>query len=167
MRGSGDDIKTYFYRLRNAPGSEVRNAFGRRIEGPLVEALGGRAGKKYRLGLRVIGMGDLDAVDIANEVHRCILQSEGGLSSEHDLLYRRPLPSSDTLEGLYIDDHFVVHKCRTDDLEADAGPDRDLRRQPPCLMEGMVAAIRGEGVRFRRCSLEASTGSAEFPRLGH
>ena len=34
VRGSGDDLRTYFYRLKAPPGAEIRNCFGRRIMVP-------------------------------------------------------------------------------------------------------------------------------------
>jgi hypothetical protein len=36
VRGSGDDLRTYFYRLRCAPGGHLRNCFGRQVPGDSV-----------------------------------------------------------------------------------------------------------------------------------
>ena len=77
VRASGDDLRTYFYRLRNAPGSEVRNCFGRRVRGEEVTRWGGVAGEYYRLGLRAVGMGDRNAVDVAHATHWEVLKKGG------------------------------------------------------------------------------------------
>ena len=41
LRGSGDDLRTYFYVLRNTPGAWRRNCLGRCITGDEARALGG------------------------------------------------------------------------------------------------------------------------------
>ena len=38
VRGSDDDLRTFFYALENAPDAVVRNAFGRLFDGRGVEA---------------------------------------------------------------------------------------------------------------------------------
>ncbi len=70
MRCSGDDLRTWFYQLLNAPESLARNVFGRVFDGSEVDPrYGGRPGVSYRMALRVIAMGDLNAVDIAQQKH--------------------------------------------------------------------------------------------------
>ena len=58
VRGSGDDLRSFFYYLRNARGARLRNAFGRAFDGAEVERFGGVPGTSYRLALEVVAMGD-------------------------------------------------------------------------------------------------------------
>eukprot|EP00438_Fugacium_kawagutii_P016231 Skav211918 [mRNA] locus=scaffold1200:96943:99030:- [translate_table: standard] len=53
-------------------------------------------------------MGDLNAVDIAQQVHLEILQDGGCMNPGECLEFKQPLPASHTLEGLYIDDHIIT-----------------------------------------------------------
>jgi len=80
----------------------------------------------YRLGLRIIGMGDLNAVDIAHVTHARILESEGRMAPGTVVEYGRVMPDSSLLEFLYIDDHIVAHICRRSEALAATGPDREL-----------------------------------------
>ena len=89
---------------------------------------GGVACVPYTLALRVIAMGDANAVNVANEVHRAILQSQGGLDETEELIYGKIFPSSRTLEGCYIDDHFVLAILPNHLLEKPGGRDHDLIR---------------------------------------
>jgi len=126
IRGSGDDLRTYLYCLRAPPGSEVRSALGRVITGEEAVALGGRRDKRYLLCLRVVAMGDHNAVDFAHETHASLLQRFGCMKRENVVKYGHAFPKSQTLEFLYIDDHIVVQVCQKDELMANHGPDREL-----------------------------------------
>ena len=53
-------------------------------------------------------MGDLNAVDEANEVHREILLSEGCLHEDQEVKYGYIFPRGPCYEGVYIDDQFEV-----------------------------------------------------------
>ena len=53
-------------------------------------------------------MGDLNAVDTAQQVHFEILQDGHCMQPEERIEFKQPLPASHTLEGLYIDDHIVT-----------------------------------------------------------
>ena len=44
IRGSGDDLRTYFYNLANTPGALRYNAFGRRVWGQDFKEHGGKPG---------------------------------------------------------------------------------------------------------------------------
>ena len=55
LRGSGDDLRTFFFRLRNIAGTEFRNCVGRQFDGSEEIEYGGVAGEKYRVGLRIVG----------------------------------------------------------------------------------------------------------------
>ena len=126
IRGSGDDLRTYFYCLRGPPTYSRRTCFGRAISGQEARALGGDPRVTYRLGLRVEAMGDLNAVDVAHETHRSILIQAGCLDPRTELIYGSPFPKGQTLEGLYIDDHFVLQIMSLADLSKPEGPDKQL-----------------------------------------
>ena len=111
LRGSGDDLRTYFYQLRRHDSGLARNAFGRRIPGADVTEYGGQPGKSYRLALCVVGMGDHNAVDFSQEVHVQLLKAFGLCQDSCLLRYGKPLPTSGLLEGVYIDDHLVLLKA--------------------------------------------------------
>eukprot|EP00438_Fugacium_kawagutii_P028648 Skav214648 [mRNA] locus=scaffold1660:52599:54713:- [translate_table: standard] len=53
-------------------------------------------------------MGDLNAVDIAQQVHLEILKDCHCMQPEEVLEFKSPVPASHTFEGLYIDDHIVA-----------------------------------------------------------
>ena len=65
LRGSGDDLRTYFYNLAQLDEQLPRNAFGRKFIGAGCEEFGASPDKHFYLALRVIAMGDLNAVDVA------------------------------------------------------------------------------------------------------
>ena len=126
LRGSGDDLRTFFYQLKNLDGALGRNAFGREVRGEDVSDFGGRPGCFYRMALRVVAMGDLNAVDVAQATHLAILQKGGAMRAGTVLEYGQPLPQGDLWEGLYIDDHFVVARVRQCDLHTRRGADVDV-----------------------------------------
>ena len=109
LRGSGDDLRTYFYQLRRHGSGLARNAFGRRIPGTDVTEYGGQPCKSYRPALWAVGMGD-NAVDFSQEVHVRLLKDFGLCQDATLLRYGKPLPKSGLLEGVYIDDHLVLLK---------------------------------------------------------
>ena len=122
IRGSGDDLSNYFYLLKHQESWLHRNMIGKPVSGSLFTEYGCDKNKKYVLSFRVIPMGDLNAVDIAQQTHVEILKDAGCMSPNHVLSFKEPLPASHTLEGLYIDDHVVMQivpgrKLRPRDLE--------------------------------------------------
>ena len=86
LRGTGDDLRTFFYQLENAPEAITRNAFGRGFDGQEYERFGGLPGVRYRLALRVVAMGDTNAVDVAQATHRALLQRHGCLTPAEELV---------------------------------------------------------------------------------
>ena len=108
IRGSGDDLSNYFYLLKHQHDWLPRNAVGAPFDGEGYEAFGGKKGKKYLLCFRVIAMGDLNAVDIAQQVHFEVLRDCSCMELGERIEFREPLPASHTMEGLYIDDHIVT-----------------------------------------------------------
>ena len=110
LRGSGDDLRNYYYALALPENWVKFNSVGRRVCAELVKEFGGEPGVAYRATLRVLGMGDINACDIAQGVHEFVLQSNGVLMDEHRLEYGKPLPESDLMEGVYLDDLLIVYR---------------------------------------------------------
>ena len=129
VRGSGDDLRTYFYALANAPEALLHSCFGRRLVGSDEwSAYGARLGVSYRLALRVVGMGDRNAVDIAQACHEGVLRSRGCLRGRERLAYGRRFPLYDTLEGLYIDGHFAIRVVKAWEAGRACGRDFEIIR---------------------------------------
>jgi len=126
LRGSGDDLSNYFYLLSHAPNWTHRNCFGRVFTGESAVALGGDPTKRYHLKLTVLGMGDLNSVDIAQATHLGILRGCGCMAPEHSLVYGQPVPESDVLEGVYVDDHLILGRVPKHLVDSDTGPDMKL-----------------------------------------
>ena len=108
IRGSGDDLSNYFYLLRHRPEWIHRNCVGKVVSGRGFEKYGVDADKNYVLAFTVIPMGDLNAVDIAQQTHLEILKDSGCMQPHEVLSYGHPLPAEQCLEGLYIDDHITM-----------------------------------------------------------
>lgn len=108
IRGSGDDLSNYFYLLKHRPDWLHRNTVGQSFDGEGYEEFGGVKGKKFLLSFQVIAMGDLNAVDIAQQVHLEILRDGQCMAPNECIEFKHPLPASHTLEGLYTDDHIIT-----------------------------------------------------------
>lgn len=111
LRGSGDDLRNFYYTLK-LPDNWVRfNSVGRRVSSHVVRQHGGDPSRHYRMCFQVLGMGDTNACDIAQATHESILQAVGLLSPQTQLIYGEPCPSGDLWEGVYLDDLLIVKKC--------------------------------------------------------
>ncbi|CAE7210929.1 SMYD3 [Symbiodinium sp. CCMP2592] len=105
LRGSGDDLRTYYYMLK-LPDSWVRfNAVGRQVERSIVAEFGGNPQIPYRLCFRVLGMGDLNACDV-----EAVLRKHGVLNPANTLHYGEHVPESDLWEGAYLDDLLIAQR---------------------------------------------------------
>ena len=102
-----------------------RNTVGECFDGEGYEEFGGKKGEKDILSFRVVAMGDLNAVDIAQQVHFEILQDGHCMQPEERIEFKQPLPASHTLEGLYIDDHIVTQILPSRKLRKRGEPYRD------------------------------------------
>lgn len=136
VRGSGDDLRNFYYALK-LPDNWIRfNSVGRRVCPRVVQQCGGNPDIPYRMCLRVLGMGDTNACDIAQATHESILKRAGLLTSDSQLVYGDPAPSGDIWEGVYLDDLLVVLRCLADEPidpktfvpPAATGEDADMRR---------------------------------------
>ena len=116
LRGSGDDLRNYYYTPRLPEDWIKHNAVGRRLSQSLSKELGLPEGVHHRLCFRVLGMGDVNGCDIAQAVHEAVLQKRGVLSEGSALIYGTPVPRGPSWEGVYIDDLLICQKCRVSDV---------------------------------------------------
>ena len=112
VRGSGDDLSNFFYSLKHIDPWLVRNVVGdgTPLNGSDYLEFGACASRKYLLAFRIIGMGDANAVDLAQATHEQVLIDCGCMADPNLVRYGFPVPSPNetTWEGLYIDDHVVI-----------------------------------------------------------
>lgn len=102
--GSGRDLSNYFYSLRHTEGWEVRNAFGRKLHGSNYAARVDDPAAEYYACFVTIVMGDLNAVDLAHQLHADLLRQYECLHPDHQVHYGLPTPGGRVWELLYIDD---------------------------------------------------------------
>lgn len=107
IRCSGDDLSNYFYLIKHSEEWLPRNCFGDPIWGSQLPGIGLEPGTRYLPSFKVVCMGDTNGVDIAQATHESVLKAAGCMSKENTLVYGEIMPPSNTLEGLYIDDHLV------------------------------------------------------------
>ena len=105
IRCSGDDLSNYFYLIKHSEEWLPRNCFGDPIWGSQLPGIGLEPGTRYLPSFKVVCMGDTNGVDIAQATHESVLKAAGCMSKENTLVYGEIMPPSNTLEGLYIDDH--------------------------------------------------------------
>ena len=53
-------------------------------------------------------MGDLNAVDLAQQVHLEVLKDCSCINEGECIKFEEPVPASHTMEGLCIDDHIIT-----------------------------------------------------------
>lgn len=115
VRGSGDDLRNFYYTLK-LPDEWIKyNSVGSTIQASVVAAAGGDASVPHRMCLRVLGMGDCNACDIAQATHEAVLQSAGLLSENSKMVYGDPAPRGDVWEGAYLDDLLIACKIDMDE----------------------------------------------------
>ena len=128
FRVSADDLTDYYYTFQVSKKRAIRNSLrcafapselahfaaaeGLVLEGPQV------------LSLNTMAMGDSLAVEVGQAAHFQVLrQHVGSLLPYETLLYRHPIPKTNTVELLSIDDHVSLQKV----------PLVDLPLEPPLL----------------------------------
>ena len=115
VRGSGDDLRNFYYTLK-LPDEWIKyNSVGSTIQASVVAAAGGDASVPHRMCLRVLGMGDCNACDIAQATHEAVLQSAGLLTENSKMVYGDPAPRGDVWEGAYLDDLLIACKIDMDE----------------------------------------------------
>ena len=107
VRASGDDLGNSFYLIRHLDAWLPRNCFGHAIRGKKITWLNLEPNRLYYPSFKVVCMGGTNGVDIAQATHEGVLRAANCLRPEQTLVYGKLFPPSDTLEGLYIDDHLV------------------------------------------------------------
>ena len=120
IRVSGYDLSTCFSQLREHPSGLNRQCVGRFFLGNGYTEFGGRPGRLHCLVLTSLGMGDVDATDVAHQTHFEILNGHGCLHHEGLLRYGRPLPTCSLLQGVYIDDGGIMKMLPFRDIEKPA-----------------------------------------------
>ena len=110
LRGSGDDLRNFYYTL-SLPDSWIRyNSVGRRVDPAVVAAQSLDPKVPRRACFRVLGMGDVNACDIAQATHESILRKAGLLEPESVLVFGRSAPQSNIWEGIYLDDLLITQR---------------------------------------------------------
>lgn len=100
VRGSGEDLECYFYQFAHEPNWYTKKAVGRVFDGDRFRDLGTQRGKRYQLCLKVVAMGDVNGVTIAQQVHEAILISNGAPNNNNVVRFSGITPASDTWEML-------------------------------------------------------------------
>ena len=111
LRGSGDDLRNYYYTLRLPENWVKHNAVGRRLSPEVQRELGLCPRRHYRLCFKVLGMGDINGCDIAQAVHEAVLRRFGVLDPSCTLVFGEPVPRSPSWQGVYIDDLLICQRC--------------------------------------------------------
>ena len=124
LRGSGDDLSSFFYLLENPACWRSHCAIGRKFRAEDEPELNLVKGQWYYMALRVWGMGDHNAVDVAQLTHEDALDRHSALEHRALLRYGLPLPETGLYQGIYIDDHLIMglakkHLCRATEGSAD------------------------------------------------
>ena len=107
-RGSLHDLECYFFCLKQAPGAEAFNVVGRSWGASDFPKLHLAGPGPFRLCLAVQGMGDKNAVDIAQLNHECVLIDGDAQVECETLRYGAPVPVGPFWGGTYVDDHAAV-----------------------------------------------------------
>ena len=109
LRGSGDDLQNFYYLLAIPQNWHQHNVLGRVVDPSVVHDFLPNAdpSKRYRLALRVLGVGDCKACDIAQATRENILQQAGLLDPKRKLVYGKAAPRDVFWEGCYLDDLLV------------------------------------------------------------
>ncbi len=100
IRGSGDDLKCFYYYLRHEDNWLHRQAVGRRLPQQFATRWGGEASLHYRLAFRVWGMGDVNACDVAQATNEAVLARGGALPPNSQLKWGDPSPEGDLWSGV-------------------------------------------------------------------
>ena len=114
-RFNADDLSDYYYTFMVSPERAVRNSLRLKVTPDEVshfkcfdESL---KNQPLLICLRTLAMGDNLAVEIAQQAHANVLKYLVGSMLPHEVLrYRYPIPRSDFIELLAIDDHVGIQK---------------------------------------------------------
>ena len=113
-RGSGDNLRIFYYTLKLPPNWVRFNSVGRRVSARVLEQHGRDPNVPHRLCFRVLGMGDRNGCAIAQATHEAILKKVGLLCPQQTLAYGKQTPSGDVWQGVYLDDlRWLLRSPRT------------------------------------------------------
>ena len=103
-------MATYVTQFRAHESGIRRNVVGRVFSGLGFEAYGADPSRRYLLALECIGMGGVNAVDIAEQTHIGILAKQKHKAPHHEglLEWCSAFPTGDLLQGIYIDDGATI-----------------------------------------------------------
>lgn len=168
LRGSGDDLRTYYFSLALPQNAYKFNAVGRRVDPKLVASLGKDPSVPHRAAMRVLGMGDSNACDIAQAVHEYVLEQHGLLSPQSKMVYGRHLPDGPTLEGAYLDDLLVIGRVKAGrDVEVDGSFEPpEPRPSDPDMRQVRAAELAYEHAGLERALHKSFRAELNFKAWG-
>ena len=138
LRGSGDDLRNYYYALKLPENWIKYNSVGRRVDKSLVATYGGDPSIPYRLCFRVLGMGDTNGCAIAQATHEA-------------LKYGDPVPKSDLWEGVYLDDLLITLRMQ---VQGDVPLDGSFAPPPPQDDDPDVRQVRSAEEAYEKAGLQ-------------
>ena len=172
FRFQADDLSDFYYTFRVPRARAKRNAFRLVLGWDEVKHL--RCAEPHLEGspvlvcLQTLAMGDSLAVELAQESHRNVLQRFCGSMIAHETLrYRHPVPRSDFIELLAIDDHVGIQQLDISEITSNpekrdtqvfrdasvayksVGLVQHARKQQRNKTEGIILGADFDGVRGR------------------
>ena len=133
FRFSADDLSDFYYTFKVGEKRALRNTFKLPLQSFDVCHLTcfdpkQHQGKTLLVCLSTLAMGDNLAVEIAQSAHKAVLSELcGSMLVSETLRYRCPIPRSDFIELLAIDDHVGIQKLTRESL-----------KDNPCLRDSIV-----------------------------
>eukprot|EP00438_Fugacium_kawagutii_P009652 Skav215001 [mRNA] locus=scaffold508:1001281:1007076:- [translate_table: standard] len=121
FRYCADDLSDFYYTFKVPRARARRNCIGTKVYRSEVQGLScfdpSHSGPFFPA-LATLAMGDSHAVEVAQGSHYALLQLEAGCMQPSETLeYRKPIPRSNFVELLAIDDHVGVQKVKTSELK--------------------------------------------------
>ena len=121
FRFNADDLSDYYYCFKVSPLRARRNAFRMVFNSAELSHLKcynpSFDGHSLLVCLATLAMGDSLAVEVGQQAHKHVLQVWcGSMQPQETLRYRHPIPRSDFVELLAIDDHVGLQKLPISDF---------------------------------------------------
>ncbi|CAE7463493.1 unnamed protein product [Symbiodinium sp. CCMP2592] len=141
LRGSGDDLRNFYYMLRLPPGWVRFNSVGRRVSSDVVKKHGGTPGVAW---------------------------DGGSQRPENKLTYGKFVPEADLWEGVYLDDLLVALRVTLDSvipLDGSFQPP-PLQADDPDMVHTAVAEDAYEKAGLQRATHKAFRGVTRFKAWG-
>ena len=171
FRFNADDLTDFYYTFRVTPQRAERNALRCIFESHELSHLAsfrkGLEGKPLLVCLRSLAMGDSLAVEIAQQSHCRVLQRLCGSMLRHESLrYRSPVPRSDFIELLAIDDHVGIQRVSWGELKEGSSKRDTIVFKNAELAYQRVGLIQHERKRKRNCTQGTILGADFDGSLG-